>query len=593
MSMQFDAAYYMNARPDVLTAFVNSGAEGGTGLTWPAYAAQHYDNHGWKEGYNPNAIFNTSEYLAANEDVLNAGVNPFVHYLTHGVNEGRAPNASFPKLGDGFDAEAYLAANSDLGEAGIETPEAAYAHFVMHGQFENRKGAPVVDNGANKGETFNLTTGIDNWTGSALNDVANAILESGKSTLNSFDAIDGGGGENTLNIIAKENVEVPLGATVKNFQTVNVLNDSTANTVDVSGFEGAKAIWQSGNAGNISGLKNGQTAGFKGTSGATVEAAAGATEINVALDKVVESSHFTFTSAGTSKVATVSVEGSVAKGTATGTGAPAAGYKTGLTLHLDGSVKTLDLALEGENVNLSVYDTNSTPAGAGAVPDKLVTLNASSSTAGIWLDASGTGPGDANALAALKTASFGSGADYIQLKQTSLKEKAATLDLGAGNDTVKLGLNVETALADATTVAITGGAGGDIFAFTGGNASIDATSATDAAAEALLQANLVSITDFGNGDDVLNLAGSIAKAWFTQNAVNTVVQNFVNNNADATLVQVLSEISNHADLAGGDAFKFDFGGDAYVFIDTATVDTVIQLTGISQTAVTADAVIFA
>ena len=36
MSMQFDAAYYMNARPDVLTAFVNSGAERGTGLTWPA-----------------------------------------------------------------------------------------------------------------------------------------------------------------------------------------------------------------------------------------------------------------------------------------------------------------------------------------------------------------------------------------------------------------------------------------------------------------------------------------------------------------------------------------------------------------------------
>src|SRR5690554_492080 len=129
MPLSFDASYYLNQRPDVLTAYVNSGSETGTGLSWPAFAEQHYNTYGWKEGANPNAIFDTSDYLAANLDVLAAGVNPFTHYLAFGANEGRAPNASFIKLAD-FDHETYLDMNPDLGAAGIDTPEEAYGHYV-------------------------------------------------------------------------------------------------------------------------------------------------------------------------------------------------------------------------------------------------------------------------------------------------------------------------------------------------------------------------------------------------------------------------------------------------------------------------------
>ena len=439
MSMQFDATYYMDARPDVLAAFVNSGAETGTGLTWPAFAQQHYNNFGWKEGYNPNPIFNTNEYLTANEDVLNAGVNPFEHYLTHGVNEGRAPNASFPKFAD-FDADAYLAANSDLGEAGIETAEEAYAHFVMHGQFENRPGAPVVD--TNPGETQNLTIGVDAIVGTGNNDTFNAVpvnpaTSAAATTLNAWDSIDGGDGVDTLNIYTDtgeptgHNLE-QLG-TVKNVEIINVYNKTGATFaetggIDASKFVGSQQIWQIDGATNVTALANGQTAGFRDTGGArTLTTVAAATEINVALDNAANSSTFTLTSAATaSKVATASVAGSIEAGEGAGDAGPA-GYKAGLTLKLNDSIKTLNLALEGDNVDLSVYNNNE-----GKNPaSKLVTLNAADSTAGIWLDA--TDLLDSAGLA-LETISFGSGNDSLQFNTVNLTAEEVSVSLGAVRD---------------------------------------------------------------------------------------------------------------------------------------------------------------
>jgi hypothetical protein len=136
MALSFDATYYYQNRPDVLKAFLDSGAASAY-----EFALAHYNNFGWKEGANPNAVFNTKEYLAKYEDVAKAGVNPFTHYTTHGQAEGRAPNGTFPALAE-FDAETYLALNPDLGIAGITTAAAAYDHFITYGYAENRPGAP-------------------------------------------------------------------------------------------------------------------------------------------------------------------------------------------------------------------------------------------------------------------------------------------------------------------------------------------------------------------------------------------------------------------------------------------------------------------
>ena len=92
-----------------------------------AFARQHFDNYGWKEGRDPNAIFDTKGYLAAYTDVAQAGVNPLGHYDTYGWKEGRDPATD-------FDTSAYLQANPDVAQAGIEPMQ----HFLQFGLVENR-----------------------------------------------------------------------------------------------------------------------------------------------------------------------------------------------------------------------------------------------------------------------------------------------------------------------------------------------------------------------------------------------------------------------------------------------------------------------
>src|SRR5690554_4722311 len=134
MPLTFDATYYLQHRQDVFNYYIGVGEEAATGQTWPEFAETHYNTFGWKEGANPNPIFNTSEYLTANIDVAEASVNPFTHYLQFGANEGRAPSSSFLPMAE-FDWETYLDTNPDLREAGILTQPATYGHFVIFGQF--------------------------------------------------------------------------------------------------------------------------------------------------------------------------------------------------------------------------------------------------------------------------------------------------------------------------------------------------------------------------------------------------------------------------------------------------------------------------
>ena len=90
-----------------------------TGDTF-AFARQHFDNQGWKEGRDPGAAFDNEFYLARNADVKAAGVNPLAHYLEFGQAEGRTTFAAVGRPTDikgGFDAEYYLLANGDVATA--------------------------------------------------------------------------------------------------------------------------------------------------------------------------------------------------------------------------------------------------------------------------------------------------------------------------------------------------------------------------------------------------------------------------------------------------------------------------------------------
>lgn len=76
MKETFDGNYYRSKYPDL-----DKSTDG----------LSHFCELGWKEKRNPSANFNTKYYLACNEDVRNAEINPFMHYLNNGINEGRKP----------------------------------------------------------------------------------------------------------------------------------------------------------------------------------------------------------------------------------------------------------------------------------------------------------------------------------------------------------------------------------------------------------------------------------------------------------------------------------------------------------------------
>lgn len=73
----FDKDYYMKTYPETRDYEID--------------LYTHYQNIGFKKGYNPSEKFNTKWYLETYPDVKQAGVNPLLHYLKYGQYEKRIP----------------------------------------------------------------------------------------------------------------------------------------------------------------------------------------------------------------------------------------------------------------------------------------------------------------------------------------------------------------------------------------------------------------------------------------------------------------------------------------------------------------------
>ena len=94
---------------------------------------QHFNTFGWHEGRDPNALFDSSGYLAVYKDVAAAGINPLDHYHQSGWHEGRDPSGSFDTL-------LYLIHNPDVAAIGMDP----LAHYLAFGQAEGRAIYPGV-----------------------------------------------------------------------------------------------------------------------------------------------------------------------------------------------------------------------------------------------------------------------------------------------------------------------------------------------------------------------------------------------------------------------------------------------------------------
>ncbi len=108
-----DDLFYLTRNRDVLDSGMESEA--------------HFASYGWREGRDPNELFDTSDYLNTYRDVAAAGMNPLEHYDNYGWLEGRDPSGA-------FDTDAYLSAYGDVAAAGLNPLD----HYLGFGIYEGR-----------------------------------------------------------------------------------------------------------------------------------------------------------------------------------------------------------------------------------------------------------------------------------------------------------------------------------------------------------------------------------------------------------------------------------------------------------------------
>lgn len=199
-SKEIDAAIYTEVEAIKKSGLFNEKFYRSTYLDLalhPVDAVRHYCQHGWREGRNPSAHFNTRFYLEKYSDIFDAGINPLFHYVIAGASELRLTNfesdiiksgkniisdatidaevdairssklfdesfyrAMYPDIShetydtirhycqygwhegkdpsNDFDTKSYLAAYSDIRNAGINP----FWHYVVAGAAELRHAAP-------------------------------------------------------------------------------------------------------------------------------------------------------------------------------------------------------------------------------------------------------------------------------------------------------------------------------------------------------------------------------------------------------------------------------------------------------------------
>lgn len=468
---------------DLLEAFAGAGYVGPEGY----YA--HFVQFGAAEDVAPNAYFDADEYYAAKakqyyeeelkqeftgseyqiatvKTLINAaGYNAWTHYQQFGSAEGVNPS-------NAFDASDYCAAKAKaMNNAGQKAPDGTdwtaekiakaiddagmsvlehYLTYAGTGEGEVAAGSTYPVSGdeqvvlPNPGETFFLTDQIDNVKGTAGDDVFKAP----DGTMGAFDTVDGGAGNDTLEVYGDS---AELKGTYTNIENLVIVDAAQANNdkdIDLSAFSGSFTLKGGSDAAVTVDNVTGQKLVLDGTTGAitlTANMADTQTSANLVSQNAGNTVKFSLTGKALTDVNLVT-DGANAD-----------------TISGTNTIKNVNVTATGDaDVTLENMDKleNVTVAGAGAVDltvvDSVKSVDASANAGGVTVDLS-----DADE-AAFKG---GAGKDSITVDGSK-----AAHDLGAGDDT----LTFNGALGEKGTVE--GGEGTDTI-------SVTAAKLTDLAAE--------------------------------------------------------------------------------------------------------------
>lgn len=379
----------------------------------------HYQQFGSAEGVNPSNAFDASDYCAAKAEAMNKA-------------EQKAPD------GTDWTAEKIAEAIDDAGMSVLEH----YLTYAGTGEGEVAAGStyPVSEDEqvvvSKPGETFFLTDQIDNVKGTAGDDVFKAP----DNTMGAFDTVDGGAGNDTLEVYGES---AELKGTYTNIENLVIVDAAKANNdqdIDLSSFSGSFTL--KGGSDTAVTVKNvaGQKLVLDGTIGAitlTANMADTQTSANLVSQNAGNTVEFSLTGKALTDVNLVTDGANV--DTISGTN----------------TIKNVNITATGDaDVTLKTMDKleNVTVAGAGAVEltvvDSVKTVDATANAGGVTVDLS-----DANEAAF----TGGAGKDSITVDGSK-----AAHDLGAGDDTL-----IFTSLDEKGSVE--GGEGTDTISVTHAN----------------------------------------------------------------------------------------------------------------------------
>jgi len=251
---------------------------------------------------------------------------------------------------------------------------------------------------------------------------------------------------------------------------------------------------------------------------------------------------------------------------------------------IDASGSSASLLVTGNAANATLATIT---LGSGAD-----TITAITSATGAVAQTVNAGAGNdtitATAVNAALTINGGAGNDNITANVTSSSAANLVINAGEGNDLVTVNANVSTSTA-AHTASITLGAGNDTLAVGStltNVGTIDLSTATGiAAANTLINANLVKVTDFSSSDvlDVTVGSAVLTGSSGVYSALN--LTQAANATGAASLAEAASTAvaAAHANAASSTTTSFQFGGNTYVAVSTDATfgsgDGLIELTG--------------
>jgi hypothetical protein len=317
--------------------------------------------------------------------------------------------------------------------------------------------------GGQTGESFTLTAGSDDFTGTLGNDTFSApVVQDGSGTLvetlQSIDFLDGDDGIDTLNATLQGDGSTP---SISNIEVLN-FRTTTATTIDATAIAGAEQIWSKASVANLTltNVAEQVTAGLNNSKG----------DFDIAYaDDVLGS---------TSATQSVVLQG--------GVGTAATSSDLNITITGASTDVLTDLAIDNSGVSyLTVTQTTTTDTietvtvtGSGSLEllegaDSLAALAevaAGDFTGDLTMDLStpaaavavtvvtGSGDDDITTSGNADDISTGAGDDTITLASTDV-----TVNAGDGDDTVEYTGSINV---DGTTNTINGGAGNNTLAVT-------------------------------------------------------------------------------------------------------------------------------